>query len=188
MKKWKYLVLAFVLGGCSAITTGTTQNIAVQTPMMIGAECSLTDSIGNSWKVYRTPGMVQVNKGDGPMAIVCTAKGYETANVSVDETLVGATLGNIILGGGIGFLVDAASGAAQKYPDSVTIWMKPTVWKSEENRKKWFSEKLDFEVKRIVQAETARCADEGGSDCKATAQKAAMAHCEKNNGENCGKL
>jgi len=78
----------------------------------------------------RPPGSASVRKGDGPMSIVCKKDGYKPAVMSVDETITGATFGNIILGGGIGVLVDAASGTAQEYPDTVTVWMEPKQWGS----------------------------------------------------------
>ena len=37
--------------------------------------------------------------------------------------MIGATLGDVILGGGIGILVDAASGVAQKNLDHIVVQM-----------------------------------------------------------------
>ena len=137
---------ALALSGCGTIVSGTQQSIFVDTPHVDGAECKLTDSKKGAWHLPSTPGSVSVLKGDGPMNVVCTKEGYERGITSVDETLAGATLGNIILGGGVGFLVDAASGAAQKYPDSIVVWMKPTSWSSEEEKQSWLQEKRDYEA------------------------------------------
>lgn len=126
MKKVSSIIAAAVmLTGCATIVSGTQQNIFVDTPHVNGAECKLTDSKNGSWYLDSTPGSVSVLKGNGPMNIVCTKAGYERGVVSVDENVSGATFGNIILGGGIGIFVDAASGAAQNYPDKVIVWMKP---------------------------------------------------------------
>lgn len=59
------------------------------------------------------------------MVLTCEKKGFKTTTHSFDETIVGATFGNIILGGGVGLLVDAASGAAQEYPSLVHVVMQP---------------------------------------------------------------
>jgi len=120
-----------VLSGCATITTGTTQTIMLTTEKDVhDAHCELTDTKGGKWYVPSTPGSASVRKGDGPMSIVCKKDGYKPAVMSVDETITGATFGNIILGGGIGVLVDAASGTAQEYPDTVTVWMEPKQWGS----------------------------------------------------------
>lgn len=76
---------------------------------------------------------------------MCKKEGYKPAVVSVDETIAGATFGNILLGGGIGVLVDAASGAAQQYPDNIVVWMEPNEWSSIEDKLAWEKEKLAFE-------------------------------------------
>ncbi len=133
------------LSGCSTITTGTQQSIFIDTPKVTGATCHLTDSKDGKWDLLATPGSVSVLKGDGPMNIVCTKEGFENGITSIDETLVGATLGNILIGGGVGFLIDAASGAAQEYPEKITVWLKPKTWSSSDEEKSWLAAKQKFD-------------------------------------------
>lgn len=71
------------------------------------------------------------------MVLIREKKGFKTTTFSFDETLVGATFGNIILGGGIGILVDAVSGAAQEYPNKVSVIMEPEESASVEVKKKY---------------------------------------------------
>ena len=71
------------------------------------------------------------------MVLICEKKGFKRTTFSFDETLVGSTFGNIILGGGIGILVDAASGAAQEYPSRVSVIMKPEESASAEAKKRY---------------------------------------------------
>lgn len=142
------LALCAVLAtaGCATIVSGTSQSITVLTEKGVeGARCELTDSKGGKWYVPDTPGTVTVRKGDGPMTIVCKKAGFKTATHIFDETLHGATFGNIIAGGGVGILVDAASGAAQRYPDQVTVWMEPEAFSTEAQRLAWKTEKLAAE-------------------------------------------
>jgi hypothetical protein len=142
------IVACFLCGisSCATITTGTTQTITVTTEKDVhDAHCELTDKKGGQWHVPSTPGTASVRKGDGPMSVVCKKEGYKPAVLSVDETIVGATFGNIILGGGIGILVDAASGAAQQYPDNVIMWMEPEEWSSVEEKLAWQKDKAAFE-------------------------------------------
>ena len=117
--------------GCATITKGTDQSVSVVTEKkVVGAKCELTDVKGHKWYISSTPGTVSVLKGDGPMTITCTKEGYNKALLMVEEAVAGATFGNILLGGGIGIIVDAISGAAQQYPDQIIVWMEPEEWTS----------------------------------------------------------
>ena len=131
------LPLIIGLSACSTITTGTTQSLTVETPFADGAKCSLVDTKGSTWRVTQTPQTVEVNKGDGPMTITCTKSDYQRGTTVLEEGFAGMTLGNAILGGGVGLIVDAASGAAQEYPDSVSVWMQPNKWKSSAQKAEW---------------------------------------------------
>tara|TARA_Y100000588_G_C13722633_1_gene697995 strand:+ start:168 stop:644 length:477 start_codon:yes stop_codon:yes gene_type:complete len=150
MKKLAATVIALLVSGCASVNTGTSQSMFIDTPKVTGASCKLTDSKEGTWYLPNTPGSVTVQKGKGPMNIVCEKEGYETTTVSIDETFAGATLGNILIGGGIGILVDAASGAAQIYPDKATIWMKPLKFESQKAEKDWLKAKKEFEEKEAA--------------------------------------
>lgn len=149
----KAVIIILLLGitgissGCATLTTGTTQNMSITTEKDVtGARCELIDSREGKWYISGTPGSVTVRKGDGPMTITCTKEGYKPAELLVEEKFAGATLGNVIIGGGIGVIIDAASGSAQKYPDQVIIWMEPEVWESEQARIEWQEAKKKFEA------------------------------------------
>lgn len=133
-----------VLAGCSTITTGTTQPFAVKTAQLEGAKCELVDSKNTRWVVSDTPATVEITKGDGPLTVTCSKTGYKTAKVIVEEGFAGMTAGNILIGGGIGIIVDAASGAAQEYPDEVLVWMEPNTWKSSSEKEAWFAAKAEY--------------------------------------------
>ncbi len=149
-----------VLGGCATVVSGTSQTIFVETPGVEGANCRLTDSKKGSWYLPRTPGGVTVQKGDGPLNIVCEKPGYETTTVSVEEEIAAATFGNIILGGGIGIFVDAVSGAAQRYPDKVVVWMKPLAFASPSEETAWHAAKREQEE---AAARAAAARQQGGT-------------------------
>jgi len=51
--------------------------------------------------------------------------GYYPETVAVDSEIQGSTWGNIVLGGGIGWAVDSARGADNKYADTVTVRLTP---------------------------------------------------------------
>lgn len=134
------------LFACSTITTGTTQPFTVKTAKVEGAKCEMVDSKQARWVVSDTPATVEITKGDGPLTVTCSKSGYKTTEVVVKEYFAGATLGNVILGGGVGVIVDAASGAAQEYPDEITVWMEPKTWPSKSAKEEWMAEKAAYEA------------------------------------------
>ena len=147
---------SFLTAGCATVTTGTEQNITLVTEKNVtGAKCELTDAKSKKWYVASTPGSANVHRGDGPMSVICEKSGYRTANLMVDETLAGATLGNILIGGGVGILVDAVSGSAQRYPDQITVWMEPEKWSSESDRLEWMKEKDKFDAEIAAKKQAA---------------------------------
>ena len=136
---------AFLISSCATITTGTDQRIKVVTEKdIIGASCTLVDSKGNRSFIPRTPGTTYMTRGNAPLIITCTKPGYKTTTLEIDEDVAGATMGNIILGGGIGIIFDASSGAAQRYPDKVVIWMEPEEWSDENSKSQWEEERRAF--------------------------------------------
>ena len=148
------ILLNFIgtLTGCATITTGTDQSVTVMTEKNVSsANCELTDSKDGKWFVNNTPGTIPVRKGDGPMTVTCKKEGYLDTTTSVEETIVGATLGNILIGGGIGIIIDATSGAAQRYPDQIIVWMEPEEWESATAKQEWEQEKQAYEeeLKRL---------------------------------------
>ena len=125
MKSLLFVLIAIILTGCATITTGTTQSILVDTFNVQGATCKGVDARGREYYWPNTPSATTVQKGDAPMIITCEKAGFKKTVHTVHETFVGATLGNIILGGGVGILVDAVNGAAQQYPNIVKFPLKP---------------------------------------------------------------
>lgn len=160
MKFKSFLAIAatVTLTACATIVSGTQQTIFIDTPHAEGASCKLNDSKNGAWYLPATPGSVTVLKGNGPMNIVCSKKGHKAGVVSVSEDVSGATFGNIILGGGIGIFVDAASGAAQKYPDKIVMWMKPNSFASAAAKRAWEADyaKYEKEIADAIEAKKAR--------------------------------
>ena len=127
-QKMKSILIIFasvLLSSCATIVSGTTQSILVDTFNAHGANCKGVDSKGREYYWPDTPSSTTVQKGDAPLVIICTKPGFKKTVHSVDETVTGSVFGNIILGGGIGILVDAISGGAQEYPNIVKFPLKP---------------------------------------------------------------
>ena len=123
MKKLAVLALALALVGCATITKGTTQTIAVDTPGVPGATCTIQTPNGPRGVV--TPGNVALDKQSSALPISCTKECYVTGSSMIPSNTESMAAGNVLLGGVIGLGVDAASGAMNKYPDMFTVAMMP---------------------------------------------------------------
>ena len=111
--KLLFPLFLLALGGCASVLDETTQVISVDTPGCPKAECTLTNDEG-IYYIKSTPGTVTINKSFNDLTIVCK-KGEERGTMVEVSSANGAVWGNIILGGGIGFLVDGSRGAGYDY-------------------------------------------------------------------------
>jgi hypothetical protein len=123
MRKLAVLALTLALVGCATITKGTTQTIAIDTPGVPGATCTIQTPSGP--RVLATPGNVTLEKSSAALPITCTKECYALGSSMIPSNTEAMAAGNIILGGVIGLGVDAATGAMNKYPDIVTVAMTP---------------------------------------------------------------
>jgi hypothetical protein len=114
---------AVLLAACATITTGTTQVVAVDTPGVPGATCTLSTQSGP--QVVATPGTISLSKGSNPIPISCVKQCYLNGQSIVASNAQSMAAGNVIFGGVIGLGVDSVSGAMYKYPDMVTVSMTP---------------------------------------------------------------
>ena len=118
------LAIGIILTGCATITRGTTQVVAINTPGVPGATCTLTsESIGTQTLV--TPSTVPLQKGVNNVAVHCTKQCYHEGVGVIASNVEGMTAGNILVGGVIGLGVDAASGAMNSYAPEVQVVMTP---------------------------------------------------------------
>jgi hypothetical protein len=117
MLKLSIIVTLLALTGCASVAGQKMQPILVQTVhdnIEVGnVGCTLANDAG-SW-FLTTPASVMVHKSTGDLVIDC-----KKDNLSGNQTLVsksnGAVWGNILIGGGIGYIVDRNTGAGFDYP------------------------------------------------------------------------
>jgi hypothetical protein len=120
------VALCVALGGCASATRGTTEQISI-TSTPPGAQAEVTGLENPTACV--TPCVVQV-KRSADITVNITKEGYEPAAVPLTKEVVGAGAagfaGNILVGGGVGMVVDAATGAAMDHkPNPVVVTMRP---------------------------------------------------------------
>lgn len=116
-------LLVAVLSGCATITTGTTQSILVDTTPT-GAVCRFSRSDREIGVVNPTPGMFLVQKSGEPLSIICTKSGYYPNTGVLRADFEPMVFGNILFGGIVGIVVDAASGADRKYDAALRLTLR----------------------------------------------------------------
>lgn len=149
-----------LLGGCATVVSGTTQSIGVNTDPE-GADCKFTRKGTLVGRVNPTPGTIQIGKDYENVSVSCRKEGFEETTGVIGSEFQAMTFGNILLGGVIGVVVDAASGAMMKYPESVTFTLIPQVFDSEAARDKFFADMRDTflaEYSEVVARIKAKCA------------------------------
>jgi hypothetical protein len=115
---------AVCLSGCASIVSGTSQEIKVVTNPA-GANCQFVREGSVIASVNNTPGGVTIKKTKHDITLKCNKEGYQEATYLNHSGADGATFGNIILGGGIGWAIDSASGSDNKYTGEVNVSLVP---------------------------------------------------------------
>ncbi len=122
-------LLLVIIANCATIVTGTTQTLNIQVldarneHLLSGATCTLVDGRGFRHNLTGNPSSAVVTKGQGALNISCRKPGYRQTELGVGQSFNAWTLANVIFWPGV--LVDAATGAIQKYPLYITIMMEP---------------------------------------------------------------
>ena len=112
------MLVACLASGCATIVNGTTQTIAVDT------EPDGVDVFVNGELTATTPAEIELARNQDHV-ITLRKPGYEPQDVPVVKTIGGAVFGNILLGGLIGWAVDANSGAQYDLvPDAITATLR----------------------------------------------------------------
>jgi hypothetical protein len=116
--------LAAALSGCASIVKGSSETIAISTVPGIRADCTLSNGRG-TWHVA-TPGRVKVKRSKNDMDVTCKALGYQDATGSISSDFQTWTLGNLLIGGAVGLVVDWSTGAINDYEHRFAIPIYPS--------------------------------------------------------------
>ena len=120
------LVALSALSGCASITGSKNQPISVTTTHegkpVTGANCVLVNDKGTFY-ANNTPTSVVVLKAYGDMSVTCKKDESHVGVATFQSASEGATWGNVLAGGLIGYAVDAGTGAGFSYPPTLNIEM-----------------------------------------------------------------
>lgn len=109
------LIVALSMTGCATIVNGNKQGIGI-TSKPTDADCKIDGNL-----VVKTPTVTELKRSK-PHTVICEKQGYEPAGQTITSHVSGWLLGNFLLGGPIGLLVDVISGGAWKLkPESVDM-------------------------------------------------------------------
>lgn len=121
MRVFSAVIACSFLGACSSIVSGTNETLTVNSNPA-GANCALVRNglnIGN----VTTPGGVIVQKTKHNITMTCSKDGYDDSVVFLKSGVEGATFGNLVLGGAVGWAIDSADGADNHYPEVTTVYL-----------------------------------------------------------------
>jgi hypothetical protein len=104
------------VAGCASIISGRRADVAFDTHPP-GAHVEIRDKRGRPVSSLETPGAVSLKRQGrffmpAYYTATITAPGYQTAQVPIGSTLNPWLLGNVIIGGIPGIVIDSATGAA----------------------------------------------------------------------------
>lgn len=121
----KAIAVLGLVAGCASIVSGTSQQVTIDSNPK-GADCTLTrdgQMIGN----VRTPGGLVIKKTKHDIAIDCGKEGYQRSTATLASDVESTTFGNLLIGGAIGWAIDSATGADNKYDDVITVALVPDI-------------------------------------------------------------
>jgi hypothetical protein len=111
--------------GCASITGTRNQPLSVITTHegtpIVGANCNLVNDKG-TWYV-KTPGSVTIQKAYGDLSVSCKKEDSHVGAMVFKSSAEGATWGNIVAGGLIGYAIDAGTGAGFSYSSTLNVEM-----------------------------------------------------------------
>ncbi len=142
MKKIRIILLctiALLATGCASITSDKNQSLAVTTHSADGnliekAKCSLSNDKG-SWEI-ETPGTVVVHRSAEDIVVTCKKAGLPDGLARGISRAAGGMWGNIVLGGGIGAIIDHSNGTGYNYPNDLPVKMGASVSVDQADEKK----------------------------------------------------
>ena len=115
--------LIMATSGCATITKDANQQVQIDAytqdqQRVMDARCVAHNDRGQ-WET-KSPGAVNVHRSGENLLIKCEKDGLEPGTATAVSRANGGMFGNILLGGGIGAIVDHNKGTAYTYPG----WLK----------------------------------------------------------------
>jgi hypothetical protein len=124
LRAWTLAMVSLAFAGCASVANNTLHPMRIETlndsgAPVAGADCKLTNDYG----VTRASSgdTVQVRRSSADLDIVCTHPDNPDALGRAISRANAGMFGNILLGGGIGALIDHKQGTAYTYPTWIQL-------------------------------------------------------------------
>jgi hypothetical protein len=147
------------LSGCATITQGGSQAVTIATDPE-GASCNVTRRGETLGVISPSPGQINISKGFAPLQVTCQKVGFAEERAEFASSMQGMTFGNLLIGGGIGFAIDAMSGAMRQYASVLRLTLLPERFDSVTARDAYFEQRkknLEADVAQRVEAARKNC-------------------------------
>ena len=131
MKAVFLTTIVFALSGCASIVSDSKYPVSVKSEPS-GANFEVRNKSGSVVASGATPSQVTLNAGAGYFSgetyrVTYRKEGYSDQESVIDSGIDGWYWGNILFGGFLGMLIlDPATGAMYKLPDSTSTVLSPT--------------------------------------------------------------
>lgn len=170
--------LALATPACATIVNGTTQELYIDSEPK-GASCAIDRQGAAASVVNPTPGTVKVPRHKESIVVSCSLDGYEQSNEVVASSFTGLTLANLILPGGmVGVMIDASTGANNKYPEKIVVVMTPSTFPNEPARDAYYAgvkTRLEDAAAAEVRRINGNCQSPGSELCRIEVRQVAEA-------------
>ena len=114
------LLAVSALSGCASVLQDEEATIAFAAPgCPEETECTLRNKKG-SWSLM-VPGTITIPKSDDTLHVTCRTPDGRRHSAAMESKFGGSFWGNVILGGGIGMIVDANTDAHRHYDTSIVL-------------------------------------------------------------------
>jgi uncharacterized protein YceK len=138
--KIKYIsvALAILLSGCASVVNDKTHPIKIETKtesgeMVTGADCTLKNDKASS--TAKSGDTTNVRRSNADLEVSCKHPANPEATAKAISRVNGGMFGNILLGGGIGAIIDHNTGNAYTYPAWIQLIFGRTLTFDRRNEK-----------------------------------------------------
>lgn len=123
-KSISVMAVVAMCSGCASVINDTTHPLKVETKtpsgeLVAGAECRLSNDYGTF--TVKSGDTAQVRRSSKDLDILCKDPKNPDAQARAISRANGGMWGNIILGGGVGAIIDHNKGTAYTYPTWVQL-------------------------------------------------------------------
>lgn len=118
------IITAFLFSGCASVLNDVTHPLKIETKtndgkIVVGADCKYSNDFATG--VSKSGDSIQVRRSSKDLDIVCNSTESGVATGRAISRANGGLFGNILLGGGIGAIIDHNKGTAYTYPTWIQL-------------------------------------------------------------------